>query len=124
MRAQSDKATTLQFRGRRFFARAGQSKTLRVAVEGGNRILAQNALLPPVAKVGGSPRIYIVCRIVTFFLPAKDDADKVVWAGRVVTILQGRSDLVVRLGDDLSRRNLLRIIAIRAKRMYVSHGNL
>ena len=81
-----------------------QSETLRVDVERGKGILAQDALLPPLAKVPPRRGEYTLFSGLSFSSPpAKDDADEVVRAGLVVAILQGGSDLVVGLGHHFCR---------------------
>jgi len=97
---------------------------MRIDVDGGMRVLTEDALVAPIAEVGGGAGIYIVRRIVIFFATAKDDPDEVMRAGRVIVILQRGSDFVVRLSHYLGRGNLLGIVTQRAKGMNVSHGNL
>ena len=95
-----------------------------IDVDGEKGILAEDALVAPVEEVGGGTGIYIVYGIVGFFTATEDDAHEVMRADRVVVILQGGSDLVVRLGDDLGRGDLAGIVAKRTKGMNVSHGNV
>ena len=81
-------------------------------------------MLAPVAKAGCGAGIYIISRIVIRFVATEDDADEVIRAGGVVEFLQGRSDLVVRLGDCQSWGGPLGIVTKRAEGLNVSHGTL
>src|ERR1700722_4813839 len=99
-------------------------KTLRIGVKGWRGIAAQNPFLAPFPKVSGGAGIYVIFRIVFLSSTTEDDSDEVIRAGRVITILQVRRDLIVGLGYDVSGRDSLRIVAKCLERLNVSHGNL
>src|SRR4029077_1301318 len=115
--SQGDEAPALEFAARRL-----PGEGLGVGVKGGVGILAQDTLLSPLPKICGCSGIYIVFRIVFVFLPAENDPYQVVGAGCVVAVLHSRSNLVVRLGENLRSRHLLRVITESTEGNNVSHG--
>ena len=95
---------------------AGYGIALRVAEERGRFVFLEDVLLPPVNQVGGGAGVYVVGFGVRLAL-AQDDADQVVGALRIVGVLHGRRDLVVRLGHHVFKADGGGVVAKRAKRV-------
>src|SRR6266700_908442 len=98
------------------------AKCLRIAVQRRVRILNENPVTPPVAKKGSGTSVWIVVWPVRGSPLAQNDPDQVVRAGRVVTFLHFRVNLVVGLGRNVGERNSGGIISKRAKGFYVGHS--
>src|SRR5690349_12254004 len=113
--AQRDEAFTLQFR-----ALARNSKPLRIHVDGWLWILHQRAFPAPIAKIGCCAGVNVVVRRVRFAF-SQNDPHQIVRVGTVITFLHRRRNLVVWLGDAMSRIHSPGVIAESAKRLNVGH---
>lgn len=96
-------------------------ESLKVAVNGGFRVLSENSFSPPVAEGSRGSGVRIIFRTVAGFTLAQNDPDQVIRAGGIVTVLHRRSDLVIRLGSDFGYGDLGGIVAKRAEGFYVGH---
>jgi hypothetical protein len=94
--AEGDEAATLAD-----LVGVGNGIGLGVAVEGGLGLFGEDVLLAPIAESFGGACVYVFLIGVGGEVLAENDADEVVGAGLVVTVLHGGGDLVVGLGDDI-----------------------
>ena len=113
---QSDESPALGFS-----VPARNCKALRVNVNRGLRVLKKNALPPPIAKKIRRARVRALSGMVSCLLLAQNDANQVIGARRVITVLHFRRDLVVGLCHYAWQGNTCRIIAKRSERFDVSH---
>src|SRR5439155_868593 len=97
---QSDESPALGFS-----VPARNCKALRVNVNRGLRVLKKNALPPPIAKKIRRARVRALSGMVSCLLLAQNDANQVIGARRVITVLHLWRDLVVRLCHDVGQRN-------------------
>ena len=94
---------------------------MRIAVQRWVCILNENPVTPPVAKERSSTSVRVIVWPIRGSPLAQNDPDQVVRAGRVVTFLHFRVNLVVGLRRNVSERNSGGIITKRTKGFYVCH---
>ncbi len=81
---------------------ARHREPLGVSKDAGVLFLGQNPHAPPIGEIARGAGINVVApRFVKEFRQAQDDADQVVQAALVVSLLHRRGNLVVGLGDDV-----------------------
>jgi len=113
--AERDKSTAFKVLAR------GSLKCLGVDINRRGGVLQQDALFPPHTPERGRAGVYVFCGIVVGFAVAQNNPDEVKRAGRVISLLHGRSDLVIGLSNHLRGGYLLLVVAKRTERAYVGH---
>jgi len=101
---------------------SGDGEALRVGKNAGVFFLEEDALLAPVVEVAGGTGVDAFSALgIEEFRQTEDDADQVVGASLVVSLLHGGGDLVVGLGDDVVEPNRGGIVAPGAKWINAGH---
>ena len=102
---------------------ARDAETLGIGENAGVFLLDQNGLLAPCIKVAGGACVYILASLsIKEFGQSKDNANKVVGAALVISLLHGWGDLVVGLGDHVFKTNSRWIVAPRAEWIDICHA--
>src|ERR1700733_1418246 len=115
--AQGDESPALKFTSR------WGGEGLGISVNGGFCILTKDSLGSPLPAIAGGPGVNVVVDFVFRFAAAQNNADQVVRAGGIITLLHRGSDLIVGLSHDLSGRHSLQVVADSAEGTNVCHGN-
>src|SRR5262249_8229226 len=94
-----------------------------ISVEGAGRVLMQHVVTEPIAQKAGRAGIAVVGVVVAGFFLVENEADDVIGAAVVQSLLQGRVDDVVRWSDDVAQgADAAQVIPVSAKRANVGHG--
>ena len=102
--------------------RSGNLETLRIGEDAGVLLLGEDALLAPGGEVacGAGIDAFALFRVKEF-RQSEDDADQIVRAALVVSLLHGRGDLVVGLGDGVFEADRGGIVTPGAKWINAGH---
>lgn len=94
---------------------------LGVGVEGRDGVLNDDVFADPALECRGCARVDIILRRIIRISASFFDGDQAMRIGRIVVVLHGGRNFVVRLGQDAFEENTLRIVAKRLEGVNLSH---
>src|SRR6266567_5037033 len=98
-------------------------EALRVGKHTRSLLLHQDSLFAPGLEVASRPRIYAFPAFgIEEFRQTEDDADQIKRAALVVSLLHGRGDFVIRLGDYGLQPDSTGIVSPRSEGIDVGHA--